>query len=120
MAVIAGRGVEMVITLGTGFGTALFLDGRRGAHLELAHHPFRKGETYDEQLGNRARKRIGKRRWNRRVARAIKNLRALTYFDHLYIGGGNSKKVTLDLDPDVTLVSNAAGIEGGLAAWREV
>jgi polyphosphate glucokinase len=120
MAVIQGHGMEMVITLGTGFGTALFIDGRRGPHLELAHHPFRKGETYDEQLGNAARKRVGKKKWNKRVGRAIDNLRALTYFDHLYIGGGNSKKVTLELDPDVTLVSNAAGIEGGLAAWREV
>ena len=120
MAVIRGYGVEMVITLGTGFGTALFLDGRRGAHLELAHHPFRKGETYDEQLGNAARKKIGGKRWNRRVSKAIKNLRVLTYFDHLYIGGGNSKKVALDLDRDVTIVSNTAGIEGGLAAWREV
>ncbi len=120
MAVIKGHGMEMVITLGTGFGTALFIDGRRGPHLELAHHPFRKGETYDEQLGNAARKRVGKKKWNKRVGRAIDNLRTLTYFDHLYIGGGNSKKVTLELDPDVTLVSNAAGIEGGLAAWREV
>jgi len=120
MAVIQGHGMEMVITLGTGFGTALFIDGRRGPHLELAHHPFRKGETYDEQLGNAARKRVGKKKWNKRVGRAIDNLRALTYFDHLYIGGGNSKKVTLELDPDVTLVSNEAGIEGGLAAWREV
>jgi len=120
MAVIKGHGMEMVITLGTGFGTSLFIDGRRGPHLELAHHPFRKGETYDEQLGNAARKRVGKKKWNKRVGRAIDNLRALTYFDHLYIGGGNSKKVTLELDPDVTLVSNEAGIEGGLAAWREV
>lgn len=120
MAVIKGHGVEMVITLGTGFGSALFMDGRRGPHLELAHHPFRKGETYDEQLGNAARKRVGKKKWNKRVRRAIENLRALTYFDHLYIGGGNGKKVTLELDPDVTLVSNEAGIEGGLAAWREV
>src|SRR5262245_52714991 len=120
LAVIGGQGVEMVITLGTGFGTALFLDGRRGAHLELAHHPFRKGETYDEQLGNAARKRIGNKKWNKRVARAIENLRTLTYFDHLYIGGGNGKKITLELDSDITIVSNTAGIEGGLAAWREV
>ncbi len=119
LAVIKRQGVEMVITLGTGFGTALFADGRRAPHLELAHHPFRKGETYDEQLGNAAHKQVGKKRWNKRVGKAIKNLRALTAFDHLYIGGGNSKKVTIELDPDVTLVSNAAGIEGGLAVWRE-
>ncbi len=59
LAVIAGKGVEMVITLGTGFGTGLYVDGRLGPHLELSHHPFRNGETYDQQLGNAARKAIG-------------------------------------------------------------
>jgi polyphosphate glucokinase len=119
LAVIAGKGLEVVITLGTGFGTAIYVDGRLGCHLELAHHPFRKGETYDEQLGNAARKRVGNRKWNRRVRKAIRNLRTLTGFDHLYIGGGNAKKLTLDLDPDTTVVSNTAGIVGGLALWRE-
>jgi polyphosphate glucokinase len=119
LAVIKGEGVEMVITLGTGFGSSLFVDGRRGAHLELAHHPFRKGETYDEQLGNAARKKVGGKKWNKRVKKAIKTMRVLTNFDHLYIGGGNSKRVTLELDPDVSLVSNEAGIAGGLAVWRD-
>jgi polyphosphate glucokinase len=119
MAVIKGHGMEIVITLGTGFGTALFMDGRRAPHLELSHHPFRKGETYDEHLGNAARKRVGNKKWNKRVRKAIKTLRILANFDHLYIGGGNAKKISIDLDPDVTLVSNEAGIEGGLAAWRE-
>jgi polyphosphate glucokinase len=119
LAVIAGKGVEVVVTLGTGFGTAIYVDGRLGCHLELAHHPFRKGETYDAQLGNRARKRVGNRKWNRRVGRAIRNLRTLTTFDHLYLGGGNAKKVMLELAPDVTIVSNTAGIAGGIALWRE-
>ena len=114
-----GKGVEMVITLGTGFGTALFVDGHIGPHLELAHHPFRKGETYDEQLGNAALERVGKRRWNKRVKRAIKNLRTLTNFDRLYIGGGNAKKIDFELDPDVTIVDNSAGLAGGVALWRE-
>jgi polyphosphate glucokinase len=119
LAVIKGQGVELVITLGTGFGSALFVDGRRGAHLELAHHPFRKGETYDEQLGNAARKHAGTKKWNKRVKRALKTVRTLTNFDHLYIGGGNSKKITLELPPDVSIVSNEAGIVGGLALWRD-
>jgi len=119
LAVIKGQGVEMVITLGTGFGSALFVDGRRGAHLELAHHPFRKGDTYDEHLGNAARKHVGTKKWNKRVKKAIKTVRILTNFDHLYIGGGNSKKVALELEPDVSLVSNEAGIMGGLAVWRD-
>ncbi|HEU4367236.1 MAG TPA: ROK family protein [Methylomirabilota bacterium] len=119
LAVIAGKGVEMVVTLGTGFGTGLYLDGRPAPHLELSHHPFRKGETYDEQLGNAARKRVGRRKWNRRVEKAIRNLRALTNFDHLYVGGGNARKVDVELDPDVTIVSNDAGLKGGVALWRD-
>jgi polyphosphate glucokinase len=119
LAVIKGKGVEMVITLGTGLGTGLYVDGHLGPHLELAHHPFRKGETYNEQLGNAARKRIGNKKWSKRVRRAISTLRSLTTFDHLYIGGGNAKKVTLKLDPDTTIVSNEAGIAGGIALWRD-
>ena len=119
LAVIGGKGVEMVITLGTGFGTGLYLDGRLAPHLELSHHPFRKGETYDEQLGNAARKRIGNRKWNRRVKRAIRNLRSLTNFDRLYIGGGNARKIDFALDPDVTVVDNKAGLRGGAVLWRD-
>lgn len=119
LAVIAGKGVEMVITLGTGFGTGLYLDGRLAPHLELSHHAFRKGETYDEHLGNAARKRVGNARWNKRVRKAIRSLRALTSFDHLYIGGGNAKKIDCELDPDVTVVSNDAGIKGGIALWHD-
>lgn len=119
LGVIAGKGVELVITLGTGFGTGLYLDGRLGPHLEVAHQPFRKGETYEEQLGDRARKRAGKKKWNKRLKRAIKHLRALVAYDHLYIGGGNAKRVTLEPDPTMTIVSNDAGITGGIALWRD-
>jgi polyphosphate glucokinase len=119
LAVIEGKGVEMVVTLGTGFGTGLYLDGRLAPHLELSHHPFRKGETYDEQLGNAARKRVGKRKWNKRVQKAIRTLRALTNFDRLYIGGGNARKIDFELDPDVRIVSNDAGIKGGVALWQD-
>jgi polyphosphate glucokinase len=118
LAVITGKGVEMAITLGTGFGTGLYLDGRLGPHLELAHHPFRHGETYDQQLGNATRKAIGNVRWNKRVKKAIDTLRRLTNFDHLYVGGGNAKKIDFTLDPDVTIISNEAGMEGGVALWR--
>ena len=113
-----GKGWEMVVTLGTGVGTALFHEGRLAPHLELAHHPFRKGETYDEQLGDVARKEIGSKRWNRRVARAVENLDRLTVYDHLYIGGGNAQRVTVDLGPKVALVDNTAGIVGGVRIWE--
>jgi polyphosphate glucokinase len=117
-AVVQGKGLELVITLGTGFGTGLFYNGDLMPHLEIAHQPFRKGESYDDQLGEASRKEIGEERWNKRVTKAIANMRALTLFDHLYIGGGNSRRVLRHhLPDDVTVVDNSAGILGGIRLW---
>jgi polyphosphate glucokinase len=119
LGAIKGEGVELVITLGTGIGSSLFEDGRLAPHIELAHIPFRKGETYEEQLGNRALKKVGKRVWNKRLAEAIEVLRTLTNFDKLYLGGGNAEDVTLKLGPDVEIVSNTLGMRGGIWLWRD-
>lgn len=116
---IEGKGLEMVITLGTGFGSALFMDGELAPHLEIAHLPFRKDKTYDQQIGDKARKKVGKKQWNRRVQRAIATLRALTHFDKLYIGGGNAARINLDLEPDVQIISNECGVKGGAWLWKE-
>jgi polyphosphate glucokinase len=120
LGAIQGEGIEMVITLGTGFGSALFMDGELAPHLELAHLPFRKDQTFDQQLGNKARKKVGKKAWNCRVQQAIETLRTLTNFDHLYIGGGNASRIKFDLPPDVTRVSNDFGVKGGAWLWRTV
>jgi polyphosphate glucokinase len=119
LGAISGKGVEIVITLGTGFGSCFTEDGRLSTHLELAHHPFRKGQTYEEQLGNAAKEKAGKRKWNKRVEIAIETLRALALFDCLYIGGGNAKAIEFDLPPDVKLVSNELGMRGGIWLWVE-
>jgi len=117
-AVVQGKGVEMVVTLGTGFGTALFEHGRLLPHLELAHHPVRDNLTYDEYIGDVARKTVGNKRWTRRVRRAVAQLDALVFFDHLYVGGGNAKRLTEDLGDRVTIVDNTAGLLGGIALWE--
>jgi polyphosphate glucokinase len=114
---IRGHGVEMVITLGTGFGTSIFENGRLGPHLELAHHPFHHDHTYEDELSDAALEEVGKREWNRRLKLAVDTLRALTSFDHMYIGGGNSRHVRLKLPSDITIVDNAAGITGGVKLW---
>lgn len=118
LGAIRGVGVEMVITFGTGFGSSLFDDGWIAPHMEFAHTPFRKGETYEEQLGHLALERVGKKKWNRRVRHAIDVLRALTTFDRLYLGGGNSRKIEIKLDDDVEIVSNDFGMRGGIWLWR--
>jgi polyphosphate glucokinase len=119
LGVIEGRGIEMIVTLGTGFGCGIYHDGRVSPHLELGHHPFRKSQTYEEQLSDATLKRIGKRKWNKRLRRAIASLRQLVHFDRLYLGGGNARHVELDLEPDVAIVSNLAGLRGGIALWRD-
>ncbi len=116
--VISGKGLELVVTLGTGVGTGLFYNGHLAPHLEIAHHPFEKGRTYNEAIGEAARKKIGKRRWNRRVRRALRTLQGLINYDHLYIGGGNSGRVKFKLGPDVTIVDNDAGLLGGIKLWQ--
>ena len=116
-AVVAGKGFELVLTLGTGFGTAAFYEGMLLPHMELAHHAFRKGQTYEEQLGDLARRAVGEERWVTRVRKALASLRALTFFSHCYIGGGNARRLPADLGPDVTIVANMAGLLGGIALW---
>ncbi|HUI04780.1 MAG TPA: ROK family protein [Acidimicrobiales bacterium] len=116
-AVVTGRGLELVVTLGTGVGTAFFYEGRLLPHLEFAHHPFLKGDTYNEQLGDAARKDVGNARWNKRVRKAVATLRALSFFDHCFIGGGNARKLHGDLGDDVSVIDNTAGILGGIRLW---
>jgi predicted TIM-barrel fold metal-dependent hydrolase/predicted NBD/HSP70 family sugar kinase len=116
---IKGKGVEMVLTLGTGAGTSLFEDGRILPHLELAHHPLHGDKTYDEYLGNAALTEKGKKRWSKRVARTIEVLRTVINFDHLYLGGGNAKKLTFELPSDITVVPNTDGLTGGIRLWHD-
>ena len=117
LGVITGRGVECVITLGTGFGFALYQDGRLTPHLEISQHICRGNKTYDAYLGVIAQKRIGKRRWRRRVQKMLLQLRVLVHWDTLYIGGGNARLINFDLPPDTHTVSNDAGITGGVRLW---
>lgn len=117
LAAIRGTDLELMLTLGTGAGTGLFRDGEIMPHMELAHHPVHGEKTYNEYVGDKEMKRIGKKHWNRRVAKVIEILNSLLNFNHLFIGGGNSRHVTLRLPRSVTLVTNDAGIEGGGILW---
>jgi polyphosphate glucokinase len=117
-AVIDGRGFEAVVTLGTGVGTAFFLDGILLPHFEFSHTPLSSGGTYNEVLGEAARRKIGHKKWEKRARRAIEVLRALTFFDRCFIGGGNSSRLGTDLPEGVTIVDNSAGILGGIKLWE--
>ena len=107
---IAGSGVELVVTLGTGVGTSLFVDGRLAPNLEIGN----------DKLRNSALQKVGKRRWNKRLIKFINRLDETFHFTKLYIGGGNSKEVDVSMLPaHVTIISNLNGLVGGIALWRE-
>jgi polyphosphate glucokinase len=118
LAVISGEGLELVLTLGTGLGTAVFLHGAPTPHLELALMPFRGRGTFQDELGNATRRRIGNRRWSKRVLEAVEMFDALLHIDRLYVGGGNAKKLTVDLGHRVQIIDNSAGILGGIKLWE--
>jgi polyphosphate glucokinase len=120
LGVISGQGVEIVLTLGTGMGCAIFVDGRYVPNVELAHHPLRKGRTYEDYIGNAARQEVGNRKWSKRVLKVIAQVQATFNPTILYLGGGNATKLKWKKQPpaDVRLVENVAGILGGIALWR--
>jgi polyphosphate glucokinase len=116
---VSGIGVELVITLGTGMGAALYLDGVPIPSLEMGHHPFRKGKTYEDYLGKRALAKEGRKRWNKRLGEALDQLYHVFYYDRLYIGGGNAAKITIELPKNTKIISNQDGILGGIKLWEK-
>jgi len=117
--VISGEGVELVLTLGTGLGTALFTSGHLVPNLELGHHPFERDQTYEERVGRRALRRIGKRRWRRRILRVVAELERTWNFDALYIGGGNARYLSDALPRRVRVFGSIQGLAGGARLWRD-
>jgi len=116
--VIQGRGTEVCVTLGTGFGFSLFVNGHYVPNVEFGHHPFRKGKTYEELLGDAALKRRGKGKWNRTLEAAVAQLQDTFNFRLLYLGGGNARNVSFTLPRNVKLVDNVAGLLGGVKLWE--
>jgi polyphosphate glucokinase len=118
-AVVKGAGLEMVATLGTGFGTSLFRDGELMPHLEIAHMLASKDKTFDQFIGEKERKKQGSKAWNKRVQKVLPFLYTLVHYDRLYISGGNAKHLTFKLPRNAKIVPNLSGIKGGAGLWRQ-
>jgi polyphosphate glucokinase len=119
LGIVAGHGLEVVLTLGTGVGTAIFNDGALAPHLELAHHPIHKKATYNGYIGDAARHALSDKKWNHRVVKTIEIVYSLLHYDVLYIGGGNATHIIADLPENVCIALNDAGITGGVRLWEE-
>ena len=118
-AVISGTGMELVVTLGTGVGCAVFFDGALLPHMELSHGRFGEGLSIEVACGDNQRQEVGKAVWRERVLDALAALEAMVLPDHVYIGGGNAKKLDPDtIGPNRTIVPNVSGLLGGIALWE--
>ena len=120
-AVIAGKGLETVLTFGTGLGSAIFSDGHLAPHLEISHATIRYGKSIDTWIGEQARRRMGNQLWSRRVKSLIQELYPMIIWDKLYIGGGNAQRISKSalksFDYKVKIIPNSAGVTGGVKAW---
>ena len=114
LAAIRGEGVEMVITLGTGLGTALFIDGVLSAHYQTLPEQDEPFSPY----GKAALKKIGRTRWEKRVRQLFDQLRGITNYDRLYVGGGNAELLRGEMPSRVTVIDSASGILGGFRLWE--
>ncbi|WP_206668602.1 ROK family protein [Pseudomonas saliphila] len=117
-ALIQGKGLELVLTLGTGFGSALFRNGQLMPHLELAHHPLADNLTYDQYLGNAVLQQISADVWCDRLLRALDILEILLRPDRIILTGGNVRLVNVELPPTVSIAPSDTGLGGGAALWR--
>ena len=120
-AVIEGKGLETVLTFGTGLGSAIFSDGNLAPHLEISHATIRYGKSIDTWIGEQVRRRMGNQLWSRRVKSLIQELYPMIIWDKLYIGGGNSQRISKSalksFDYKVKIIPNSAGVTGGVKAW---
>ena len=109
-------GRMLFLGLGTGLGSALIVDGVLEP-MELAHLPYENGRTYEQQVGLAALKRIGKKKWRRRVADVVTRLKAALEVNDVVVGGGNAKLLRT-LPKGVRLGSNANAFVGGYRLWK--
>ena len=117
--VIGGTGVELALTLGTGMGSALFVDGRLMPNLELGHHPFKKDKSYEDLISDAELERLGKKRWRRRVAEVFEQLEPIFNYDRLHVGGGNARKLKPPFPDKVRIFTNVDGLAGGIRLWED-
>jgi polyphosphate glucokinase len=110
-------GRMLFLGLGTGLGSAMIVDGMLQP-MEVAHLPYKKGRTFEDYLGLRGLKRLGKKRWRRHVAKVVEQLKNALEADYVVLGGGNAKLLK-KLPPGARLGDNSTAFTGGFRLWEE-
>ncbi|MEP7344129.1 MAG: ROK family protein [Gemmatimonadaceae bacterium] len=109
-------GRMLFLGLGTGLGSALVFDGL--AHpLELAKLPYRKHCTFEQRVSAKALRRLGKRKWRRRVSDVVARLQAALLADYVLIGGGNVHLLKA-MPQGARRGDNSHAFVGGFRLWE--
>jgi polyphosphate glucokinase len=109
------RGRMLFLGIGTGLGSALVLNGHLEP-LEVAHLPYRKGRTFEDYVGKRGLKRLGKKRWRKHVLTVVAALRRAFLPEDVVLGCGNAKLLKA-LPEGTRMGANAHAFKGGYALW---
>jgi polyphosphate glucokinase len=110
-------GRMLFLGLGTGLGSAFIVDGVLEP-MELAHLPYKHGKTYEDYVGLRGLKRLGKKKWRESVFDVVKRLKAALEADYVILGGGDAKQLK-KLPPGARLGENAYAFRGGFRLWKD-
>jgi len=112
------RGGSMLfLGLGAGLGSAMIVDGKLQP-MELGHLPGRKGKVYEDAVGELARRRLGRKRWQKEVFRVVEVLSAALEPDYVVLGGGNVRRLRR-LPPRTFRGNNRHAFAGGIELWRD-
>ena len=107
----------LFLGLGTGLGTCLILEDASVVAMEAAHLPYKNGKSYEDYLGVRGLKQLGKKKWLKHVDLVIELLRKAFEPDEIVLGGGNIHKLE-KVPPDVRIGDNENALAGGLRLWN--
>jgi polyphosphate glucokinase len=114
------KGLVLVLTIGTGIGSALFFDGKLIANTELGHLEF-KGDIAEHYCSNviREKEKMSWEVWGKRVNEYLQHLNDIFSLDCIILGGGVSKRfedfkeyLTVDVEILPAKLKNAAGTIG--------
>jgi len=108
-------GRMLFLGLGSGLGSAMIVDGTLEP-MELAHLPYKNGKTYEDYVGARGLKRLGRKKWRRHVADVVERLKDALDAKYVVLGGGNSKKIK-KLPRNTRLGDNRNAFIGGFLLW---
>ena len=109
-------GRMLFLGLGTGLGVTLILDGVVEP-MEIGHLPYKRGRTFEEYVGQKGLKRLGKKKWRRMVEDVVDHLSKALEVDYTVLGGGNARLLK-HLPKKTHLGDNSNAMVGGRLIWE--